>query len=368
VSGIQDLLRIAIKEKASDLYLKEGVPPILRINDELYDVELPELTKEDTERLAKEMMKPAHLQKWERWNEVDFAYAIENEGRFRVNVYTQRETVAIVVRQLSIEIPSFEELGLPSATQTLADKRRGLVLITGVAGSGKTTTLAAMINHINHSRRGHIITIEDPIEIMFDDGLSLISQREIGSDTTSYERALKMVLRETPDVILIGEMRDRETVEAAMSAAQTGHLVLSTLHTINASETINRIMDFFPSSQHKQVRQMLASSLEGIISQRLVQKADGSGRTPAVEILLNTPTVREYLLDEEKAPYVPTLIAKGEFSGMQTMDQSLKGLVDSGVISEEEAMRHAASAHDLGLSLKGEYTQEDSGPWAAYDS
>lgn len=350
--NIEALLRLAIQQNASDLYIKVGVPPVLRVYGQLINVSGPNLTPEETEHMAREIMPPFHLRKWERWHEADFAYALAGEGRFRVNVFQQRDTVAIVIRRLSVTVPTFEELGLPPSIEYLSNQLRGLVLCTGVAGSGKTTTLASMISHINNTRRCHIVTIEDPIEIVFEDKQSLVSQREIGADTMSYARALKNVLRETPDVILIGEMRDAETVNAAISAAQTGHLVLSTLHTINASETINRLMDFFPPAQHVQVRQMLASSLHGIISQRLLSRADGAGRVPAVEVLLNTPTVREYLLDEAKTPLIPALMAKGEYEGMQTMDQALAKAVASGLVTTEEALLNAASSHDLALKLR----------------
>jgi twitching motility protein PilT len=296
-------------------------------------------------------MDERQVQTFENHSEVDFAYSLSGVGRFRVNVFHQRGSVAMTLRRVSTERSSFEELGLPPVVRQLADEPRGLVLVTGTAGSGKTTTLAAMIDHINSSREGHIVTIEDPIEVLHQDKRCIVNQREIGIDTESYADALRHVVRQDPDVILIGEMRDHETVSAALTAAEIGNLVFSTLHTIDATETINRIIDFFPPYQQKQIRLMLASTLRGIISMRLIPSING-GLVPAVEVLVMTGTVREYVIDPEQTYKIRDAMDEGEYYGMQTFDQSLLTLYRDGRITLDDAMAMAYNAHDFKIKVR----------------
>ena len=286
---------------ASDLHIKAGSPPVIRVDGELVLLDEPPMTPEDTKDVAASIMTDKQIRRFSEHNEIDFAYSSSSLGRFRVNVFRQRGSISIAMRQVATKIPTFEELHLPDIIKRLALEPRGLVLVTGTTGSGKTTTLAAMIDHINNTLRRHIVTVEDPIEVLHKDRKSIINQREIGLDTDSYASALKYVLRQDPDDILIGEMRDLETVSAALTAAQTGHFVMSTLHTIDATETINRIIDFFPLHQQKQVRIMLAGTLKGIVSQRLLTRADGIGRVPAIEIMITTNRIRDFILEQDQA-------------------------------------------------------------------
>jgi twitching motility protein PilT len=347
-----DILNEGAAKDCSDIYLKAGAPPTLRIDGELVPISAaPVLSKDDTYNIAKLMMNEERLNRFDQGEEIDFAYEVEGLSRFRVNCFRQRETTAIVMRRLSNEIPDFKTLGLPPVVEKLAMGKRGLVLVTGMTGSGKTTTLASMINYINETRACHIVTIEDPIEITFKDKKSLIEQREIGNDTRDFGTALKYVLRQAPDVILLGELRDLETVEAALQAAETGHLVLATLHTINTIETINRLIDFFPEREDSQIRQTLAGSLRGIISQRLIQKKDGKGRVPAVEIFIANLTIRSCILEKNKMHEIPKIMAKSGYDGMQTFDQSLLRLYQDGVISMEDALANANSPNDLKIQI-----------------
>lgn len=349
---IDELLALAVSERASDLHLKVGSPAALRIDGALLSVDEQVLTPEQTEEIAASLMGDERVRRLAACNEVDFAYGAPDVGRFRVNVYRQRGAMSIAIRRVLTAIPSFEELMLPPAVQKLAVEPRGLVLVTGTTGSGKTTTLAAMIDYINTHMRRHIVTIEDPIEILHEDKKSIVEQREVGLDTESYATALKYVLRQDPDVILIGEMRDLETVGTALTAAQTGHLVLSTLHTIDAAETINRIIDFFPPYQQKQVRIMLAASLRGVISQRLLQRADGTGRAPAVEIMITTGRIRNLILEPTQTDSIQAAVREGDFYGMQSFDQSLLQLYETGVTTLEEAVQVATNPHDFKLLVK----------------
>lgn len=306
MKAIRELLLEMGQRQASDLHIKAGSPPILRVHGSLIPIEEANLSPQNTEAMAADIMDPEQFQRFTDSNEIDFAYSAPELGRFRVNAFRQRGSISMAIRAVSTVIPSFESLHLPDAISKLALQPRGLVLVTGVTGSGKTTTLAAMIDHINRTQRRHIVTIEDPIEVLHRDQLSIINQRELGIDTESYASALKYVLRQDPDVILIGEMRDSETASAALTAAQTGHLVMSTLHTIDATETINRIIDLFPVYQQKQIRIMLAGSLQGIISQRLLTRASNDGRVPAVEILLATTRIRDFILNRRRPPWSAT--------------------------------------------------------------
>jgi twitching motility protein PilT len=349
---IDELLKIMIERNASDLHLKSGSPPVIRVDGELGVIDDASLVPDDTKEYAATIMSDRQIRKFSEHSEVDFAYSLPGLGRYRVNVYRQRGSISIAMRRVATKIPTFDDLHLPQIVQQLSVAPRGMVLVTGTTGSGKSTTLAAMIDHINQNLRRHIITVEDPIEVLHRDNKSVINQREIGLDTDTYVTALKYVLRQDPDVILIGEMRDAETVSAALTAAQTGHFVMSTLHTIDATETINRIIDFFPLHQQKQVRIMLAGTLRGIISQRLLPHVSGSGRVPAVEIMVLTNRIRDFVLDPEQAHLIHDAIKEGEYYGMQTFDQSLLKLYEEGMISLSDAAQVAANPHDFKLLVQ----------------
>ncbi|WP_286677916.1 type IV pilus twitching motility protein PilT [Candidatus Aquicultor secundus] len=348
---MHELLRVLTERNGSDIHLKVGSPPTLRIDGELLVVNAPPLTPQDTERLAVSIMNEHQKQQFTSRKEVDFAYSLAGVGRFRVNAFRQRGSVGVVLRKVRNENFDMAELGLPSVIEKLADEPRGLILVTGTAGSGKTTTLSAIIDRINNTRRCHIMTIEDPIEVLHQDKKSIVNQREIGIDTDSYADALKYVVRQDPDVIMIGEMRDMETTKAALTAAEMGNLILSTLHTVDATETINRIIDFFPPHQQKQVRLMLASSLKGIISLRLLPKV-GGGRIPAVEVMINTATIKEYIVNEGETSKIYEAIEQGEYYGMQSFDQGLLELVGEGKVTMENAISMSSHAHDFKLKAK----------------
>jgi twitching motility protein PilT len=354
VKQIDELLKEMVVRNASDLHIKAGSPPVIRVDGDLLLIDAPPMSPEDTKDAAASIMTDKQIRRFSEHNEIDFAYSAPSLGRFRVNVFRQRGSISIAMRQVSTKIPSFEELHLPEIIRRLALEPRGLVLVTGTTGSGKTTTLAAMIDHINHTMRRHIVTIEDPIEVLHKDHKSIINQREIGLDTDSYPAALKYVLRQDPDDILIGEMRDTETVAAALTAAQTGHFVMSTLHTIDATETINRIIDFFPLHQQKQIRIMLAGTLKGIISQRLLTRADNQGRVPAVEVMITTNRIRDFILDPEQAHLVKDAIKEGDFYGMQTFDQALLKLYEQGLITLSDAAQVASNPHDFKLLVQSQ--------------
>lgn len=359
--NLNELLKITFERRASDLHLKVGVPPIIRIDGKLVPIETEKrLTQEDTLGIAFGIMNAAQKAKFKEKNELDMAYGVPGLGRFRVNVFQQRGSVGMVFRSVPAKILNFEELMLPPVLTKIATEQRGLILVTGTTGSGKSTTLAAMIDYINTTRTAHIITIEDPIEFLHRDKKSIVNQREIGTDTFTFGDALRSALRQDPDVILVGEMRDFETISTAITAAETGHLVLSTLHTVDAAETINRIITVFPPYQQKQVRMQLASVIKGIVSQRLVARADGKGRVPAVEVLIGTLTVREAIIDENKTRQIPNIIASGQLHyGMQTFDQSLLGLYKKGLITYEEALMNASNPDDFILKVKGIQSTSD---------
>ncbi|MDH3499969.1 MAG: PilT/PilU family type 4a pilus ATPase, partial [Acidimicrobiia bacterium] len=322
---LDELLRKMIEVSASDLHLKVGSPPVMRIDGELHPTSLPVLSPQDTETYAEGIFTQRGAKEFRDLGEADFAYGKAELGRFRVNVFRQRGSVGLVMRRVQTVMQSFDELGLPRVLEKLALEQRGLVLVTGPTGSGKTTTLAAMIDYMNENRSSNIVTIEDPIEVLHSDKSSIVSQREIGMDTRSFSEALKRVLRQDPDVILIGEMRDSETVQAALQAAETGHLVLSTLHTIDSTETINRIVDFFPPYQQKQTRLLLAGAMRGVVSQRLLEAADG-GRVPAIEVLTMNGRVFDRIVDEKQTHSLEDVIKESEFYGMQTFDQAILNL------------------------------------------
>jgi twitching motility protein PilT len=359
--NLNELLKLTFEKRASDLHIKVGVSPILRIDGKLTTLDTEKrVTQEDALSTALGIMNPTQKAKFTEKNELDMAYAVPGLGRFRVNVFKQRGSVGMVFRLVPAKILNFEELMLPTVLSKIASEYRGLILVTGTTGSGKSTTLAAMIDYINTARTANIVTIEDPIEFLHRDKKSIVNQREIGSDTFSFGEALRSALRQDPDVILVGEMRDFETISIALTAAETGHLVLSTLHTLDAAETINRIISVFPPYQQKQVRMQLASVIKGIVSQRLVARADGKGRVAAVEVMLGTMSVREAIINEDKTRQVPTIIATGlTHYGMQTFDQSLLMLYKQGLITYEEAMVTATNPDDFALKVKGIQSTSD---------
>ena len=352
---INELLKKAVQVGASDLHVKAGSVPIIRLHGELTTLSGEKrLTLEDTANIASTIMNEAQQETFKKKNEIDISHSIPGFGRFRCNTFVQRGTIGMVFRVIPTKIPDIEQLYLPPVLKKIALEPRGLILVTGTTGSGKTTTLASMIEFINLNRTNNIITIEDPIEFLFRDKSSIISQREIGSDTESFSKALRSALRQDPDVILVGEMRDFETIQTALVAAETGHLVLSTLHTVDATETVNRIIAVFPPYQHKQIRMQLASILRAIISMRLVPRADSNGRVPAVEVLIGTSTIKDCIEDSDKTKLIPDFIAQGYTQyGMQTFDQSLFDLYKNGLITYEDALQRATKPDDFVLKIKG---------------
>ncbi|HUX08915.1 MAG TPA: type IV pilus twitching motility protein PilT [Acidobacteriota bacterium] len=352
---INTLLKMALDRGASDVHLKTGSHPWIRVDGTLIPItEVKRLTGEDTAKIAFSIMTEPQKEYFQANRDIDFSYSVSGLGRFRVNSFYQRGTVGIVLRIISFDIRTVRELNLPSILENIAMAQRGLVLVTGTTGSGKSTTLASMIDYINTHRIDHIITIEDPIEYVHRDKRSIINQRELETDTSSFSIALRAALRADPDVVLVGEMRDLDTIETALIAAETGHLVLSTLHTVDATETINRIISIFPPFQQKQIRIQLATVLKSVISQRLMKTADGKGRVPAVEILIATKYIQECIENKDKTGMIRDAIAAGTSQyGMQTFDQSLFYLFRQGMITEEEAMRGATNPADLKLKLQG---------------
>lgn len=352
---IDDLLRIAMERKSSDLHLKVGNYPHVRVDGELVPLtDQPRISAEEMLNMAFSMMSNRQKQKFKESAELDMAYGVAGLGRFRVNVFQQRGNVGLVLRVIPTKIRALEELYLPKVIEHICDEQRGMVLVTGVTGSGKSTTLAAMLDRINSGRPEHIITIEDPIEFLHRDKKGFVNQREVEVDTPSFASALRASLRQDPDVILVGEMRDLETISTALHAAETGHLVFSTLHTLDAVETINRIIAVFPPPEQKQIRMQLAATLRAVISQRLVKRADGTGRVPAVEVLISTAFVRECIMTPEKTRLIRESIALGTSQyGMQTFDQSLYDLFQQGLITYETALENASNPDDFKLKIQG---------------
>jgi twitching motility protein PilT len=349
---IDDYLRYLVEKGGSDLHLKAGGPAYVRVDGALEEIhDLPRLGPAETKAFAEQIMDAKAAAKVANGEEADFAYAIRGVGRFRVAVFTQRGSIGLVLRRVLGGAPSFDELGLPPAIRKLAEEHRGLVLVTGPTGSGKTTTTAAMLGHINATRRCHIVTIEDPIEVLHSDDLAVIDQREIGVDTRDFTTALRAVARQDPDVIFVGEMRDIETVTAAIQAAETGHFVMSTLHTTNATETINRVIDMFPPHQQHQARISLANSLQGIVCQRLLPSASG-GRVAAIECLVMTTRIREFIIDPSKTNMIEDAVAEGEYYGMQTFDQHLLALYRDGRVTLRDALNAATSPHDFRIAVR----------------
>jgi len=358
---INDLLKMTCDRAASDLHLKVGSHPVIRVDGLLQPlVEMKRLMQEDTIAMAFSIMSSRQKQKFKENLEIDIAYSVAGLGRFRVNIFQQRGTVGIVLRVIPVKILTFSELNLPKVLARICDETRGLILCTGTTGSGKSTALASMIDHINSTRTEHIMTIEDPIEFLHRDKKSLINQREVEVDTKSFAQAIRSALRQDPDVILVGEMRDYETIETALTAAETGHLVMSTLHTLDATETINRIIAVFPPHQQKQIRLQLAGVLKAIISLRLLPRKDGKGRVPAAEILISTEYIRDCIENKEKTKLIHDAIAAGTSQyGMQTFDQSLFLLYKSEFITKEEALRRATRPDDFKLKLLGIQSTSD---------
>ena len=358
---VNDLLKVAVDQGASDLHLKVGSFPMMRVRGQLCAAsEDKRLDHEDVVAISAAVMSTAQRQKFKEAQEVDLAYSVPGLGRFRCNIFQQRGTVGLVLRVIPMQIRTIEELMLPPVLNQIGIEERGLVLVTGTTGSGKSTTLAAMIDHINRTRTAHVMTVEDPIEFLHRDQLSLINQREVSVDTRSFAQALRSALRQDPDVILVGEMRDFETIETALLAAETGHLVFSTLHTLDATETINRIIAVFPPHQQKQVRLQLASVLKAVISQRLIPRLDGRGRAPAVEVMISTPFIRDCIVDKEKTHLIPGAIGSGTSQyGMQTFDQSIFGLFQRQLVTYEEALRWASNVDEFKLKVQGISTTAD---------
>ncbi len=359
--NIDELLKAAAAKKASDLHLKVGSNPIARVDGHLEPLDPNvRLTQEDVVAIAFSIMNNQQKQRFKERPEIDLAYSAPGLGRFRVNVYQQRGTVNLVFRAVPTKILTIQELHLPAVIEKMAAETRGLILVTGTTGSGKSTTLASIIDQINRTRTENVITIEDPIEFLHRDRKCLVSQREIGADTESFSVALRSALRQDPDVILVGEMRDFETISTALVAAETGHLVLSTLHTVDATETVNRIIAVFPPYQQKQIRLQLAGILKGVISQRLVPRADGQGRVPAVEVMVATQTIKESIIDPEKTRRIHDVIAAGTSQyGMQTFDQSLAALCLEKLVSQEEALRWCSNPDDFALKMSGVQSTSD---------
>jgi twitching motility protein PilT len=352
---VNDLLTAAVQQGASDLHVKVGSAPMIRVGGALTPLPgMRRMTVEDTLAMAASIMGGAMRERYKEAQEVDLAYSVPGLGRFRCSVFQQRGTVGLVLRVIPVHIRSISELSLPPILTRIAEEERGLVLVTGTTGSGKSTTLAGMVEQINQQRCVHVMTVEDPIEFLHKDIRSIINQREVATDTRSFAHAMRSALRQDPDVILVGEMRDFETIETALLAAETGHLVLSTLHTLDATETINRIIAVFPPHQQKQIRLQLASVLKAVISQRLVPRADGQGRVPAVEVLISTAFIRNCIVDKEKTHLIQSAIASGTSQyGMQTFDQSLLGLLRRSLITYDEALRWATNVDEFKLHVQG---------------
>src|SRR4051812_18427885 len=366
---LNEILQVALRGGASDIHLKAGLPPMFRVDGTLVPLkDGKRLPPEEVARMAFGIMNEFQKEKFKASNEVDLAYGVPGLGRFRVNVFQQRGTIGAVLRVIPFKVMTITELMLPKVLEEIATQERGLILVTGTTGSGKSTTLAAMIDHINSTETNHIMTVEDPIEFLIRDKRSIINQREVGVDTVSFGQALKSALRQDPDVILVGEMRDLETIETALTAAETGHLVLSTLHTLDATETINRIISVFPPYQQKQVRLQLASVIKAVVSQRLVPRADGKGRVAAVEVLKATARVREMIEDKDRTKEIHDAITQGHQTyGMQSFDQSLMGLVKNNLVTYDEAHRQATNPDDFALRFSGISATSDS-KWDDFDN
>lgn len=358
----KEMIQQMLNNNASDIHLRVGLRPTLRIDGRLHAADDQVLMPQDMEKILSQILTETQLQKFHQKREMDLALSISKMGRFRINLYKQRGTVGIAIRQVNTIIPTFEELNLPTIVRDISNARHGLIIVTGTTGSGKSTTLASMIEYINSTRAENILTIEDPIEYIYRDKKSIISQREVGGDTDSFATALRHAFRQDPDIVLIGEIRDADTMGIALTAADTGHLVLTTLHTMNAVETISRIISFFPPHQHQQIRLLLAGTLKSVVCQKLLPRSDGPGRVPAVEIMVSTASIRECIIDQMKTPQILDLVESGTIQyGMQSFDQSLMKLFRSGLITYEEAIAHSTNPDDFDLRCKGITSASDRG-------
>lgn len=365
---VNDLLKIAVRGRASDVHLKVGMPPVFRVDGALVPLKDGQrITPEDVEKIGQDLMNDEQRDHFKKTHEIDLSYGVTGVGRFRVSIFRQRGSMGIVFRVVPFKVFSIQGLNLPPVIEKIALEQRGLILVTGTTGSGKSTTLAAMIDHINTNRTSHILTIEDPIEFLIRDKKSIINQREMGVDTKSFSNALRAALRQDPDVIFVGEMRDLETIETAITAAETGHLVLSTVHTLDAKETINRIVSAFPAYQQKQIRLQLAATLKAVISQRLVPRADKKGRVCACEVMISTSRIRNLILDEARTSQIYDAVAEGNVSyGMQTFDQSLMQLLHKKLITYEEALKQSTNPDDFALKVKG-ISSSTSSTWEGFE-
>lgn len=364
---IKKILEEMINQGGSDLHMKAGLPPVVRVDGKLRHLSMERPMPKDLEEIANQILTPSQKERFTKTREVDFAFGVSGLARFRANFYVQRGSIAMVFRHVPVNIKNIDELQLPPVLKDLSLIPRGLIFVTGTVGSGKSTTLTAMVNEINKTTNKNIITVEDPIEFLHHDEKSIINQREIGSDTSSFHEALRHILRQDPDVILIGEIRDALTMEIALMAADTGHLVLSTLHTVDATQTINRVISFFPPHQHQEIRYLLAATLQSVVAQRLIPLQEGKGRVPAVEVMIVTSTIREYIIDPEKTPLISQAIREGVSShGMQSFDQSLMKLLSGGFISMEEALKSSSNPHEFSLRLKGIQATSDK-TWETFE-
>jgi twitching motility protein PilT len=352
--NIRTVLEKMIAARGSDLHLKAGTPPVVRVDGVLYTLDEPPPNNQELREVCDQLLNDEQRLYFSTHNEIDFAFGVAGLARFRANIFMQRGTPALALRHVPVEVPSLDDLHLPPVIRELAFSPRGLILVTGRTGSGKSTTLAAMVDSLNKTTTRNVITVEDPIEFLHRDRMSFIHQREVGLDTQSFIDGLRYVLRQDPDIILVGEIRDLETMSTALMAADTGHLVLSTLHTTDVVQTLQRIISFYPPHQHDEIRLSISSNLHAVISQRLIARADGTGRVPAVEIMVSTPTIREYILNPDKTPLLHGVIAEGMTQyGMQTFDQAVLGLMREGLITEEEALKNCNNPNELSLKLKG---------------
>jgi twitching motility protein PilT len=364
---IKKILEEMINQGASDLHLKAGLPPVVRVDGKLRHLSLDRPSPKDLEDIASQILTPSQKERFTKTREVDFAFGVSGLARFRANFYVQRGSIAMVFRHVPVDIKNVDELNLPPVLKELALKQRGLIFVTGTVGSGKSTTLTAMVSEINNTTNKNVITVEDPIEFLHHDERSIINQREIGSDTSSFHEALRHILRQDPDVILIGEIRDALTMEIALMAADTGHLVLTTLHTVDATQTINRVISFFPPHQHQEIRYLLGATLQAVVAQRLIPLKEGKGRVPAVEVMVVTSSIREYIIDPDKTPLISQAIREGVSShGMQSFDQSLMKLLTDGKISMEEALKSSSNPHEFSLRLKGIQATSDK-TWETFE-
>jgi twitching motility protein PilT len=363
--NLREALQELVRRGGSDLHLKVGRPPVVRVNGELEDTRLAVLRPEDLKRCAEQTLSPRQREEFAERKEIDFAIGVQGLGRFRANIFQQRGTYGMAFRAIPFEVPDLQTLDLPPVMEQIAVSPRGLVLVTGVTGSGKSTTLAALVRHLNERRAVNIVTVEDPIEFLHRDSRAIISQREVGSDTHSFHDALRHVLRQDPDVILLGEIRDRPSMETVLKAADTGHLVLSTLHTTDASQTIGRIISFFPPHQHQEIRAMLANALRAVVSLRLIPRADRPGRVPAAEVLVNTAAIAQLIRTGDASQSIPDLISDGRVQyGMQTFDQSLLDLYARGWISYDWAMHYASNPSEFALRVSGVQPGEQEMDWS----